>query len=234
MIGRLPPAYKSIPRSALVLAPAIVTAALAAQQVEPRRNPLANNPATIAAGQNLFDRTCQTCHGPGGQGDRAPALTRATFPHGHEDAEIFRTIRDGVRGTQMPPYRDHTERRRSGSSSPTSRACGVRPRLRRPAGRRRRRRRWSWRRTRDGREIRGLRRNEDTFTVQIVDAAGQLHSLDKLALAAFAWTRQRLRDERSAPLGRRSHLRAARQRERRAAQLADVLGRLSGHALFRR
>ena len=38
-------------------------------------------------------------------------------------------------------------------------------------------------RTRDGREIRGVRVNEDTFSVQIVDASGQLHSLDKLALA---------------------------------------------------
>src|SRR5439155_23413602 len=36
--------------------------------------------------------------------------------------------------------------------------------------------------TRDGREIRGLRRNEDTFSLQIVDASGQLHLLDKAAL----------------------------------------------------
>src|SRR5262245_12139313 len=40
--------------------------------------------------------------------------------------------------------------------------------------------------TKDGREIRGVRRNEDTFTVQIVDGRGQLHLLDKLALASVS------------------------------------------------
>ena len=39
-------------------------------------------------------------------------------------------------------------------------------------------------RTRDGREIRGVRRNEDTFSLQMVDASGQLHLLDKTTLAA--------------------------------------------------
>jgi putative heme-binding domain-containing protein len=38
-------------------------------------------------------------------------------------------------------------------------------------------------RTRDGREIRGVRRNEDTFSVHIVDGSGQLHLLDKATLA---------------------------------------------------
>src|SRR5262249_53509965 len=38
--------------------------------------------------------------------------------------------------------------------------------------------------TRDGREIRGLRKNEDTFSVQIVDASGRLHLLDRLTLAS--------------------------------------------------
>ena len=37
--------------------------------------------------------------------------------------------------------------------------------------------------TRDGREIRGLRRNEDTFSLQLMDAAEQFHLLEKRALA---------------------------------------------------
>jgi cytochrome c oxidase cbb3-type subunit III len=37
--------------------------------------------------------------------------------------------------------------------------------------------------TRDGREIRGVIRSEDTFTLQMTDASGQLHLLDKLKLA---------------------------------------------------
>jgi len=35
--------------------------------------------------------------------------------------------------------------------------------------------------TKDGRVIRGVRRNEDTFSVQMIDLAGQLHLLDKRA-----------------------------------------------------
>src|SRR5207302_7854044 len=35
----------------------------------------------------------------------------------------------------------------------------------------------------DGREIQGVRRNEDTFTLQMVDASGQFHLLDKTRLA---------------------------------------------------
>ena len=35
----------------------------------------------------------------------------------------------------------------------------------------------------DGREIQGVRRNEDTFSLQLVDASGQLHLLDKTKLA---------------------------------------------------
>ena len=37
-------------------------------------------------------------------------------------------------------------------------------------------------RTLDGGEIRGVRRNEDTYSLQIVDATGSLHLLDKLRL----------------------------------------------------
>src|SRR5471032_2248054 len=40
-------------------------------------------------------------------------------------------------------------------------------------------------RTKDGREIRGVRRSEDTFSVAIADATGTVHVLEKLTLAAF-------------------------------------------------
>jgi PQQ-dependent dehydrogenase (methanol/ethanol family) len=39
-------------------------------------------------------------------------------------------------------------------------------------------------RTTDGTEIRGIRRNEDTFSLQMTDANGQLHLLDKTKLAS--------------------------------------------------
>ena len=37
----------------------------------------------------------------------------------------------------------------------------------------------------DGRQIRGVRRNEDTFSAQIVDASGALHLVDKLKAKAY-------------------------------------------------
>ena len=38
--------------------------------------------------------------------------------------------------------------------------------------------------TLDGREIRGVRRNEDTFSLQMIDMAGQLRMFDKLQLSS--------------------------------------------------
>ena len=69
-------------------------------------NPLANNPTAVAEGQRLFDGTCQTCHGAGGAGDPGrggPTLTTSGLKHGDSDADLFRTIRQGVPGTDMPP-----------------------------------------------------------------------------------------------------------------------------------
>ena len=58
----------------------------------------------------------------------------------------------------------------------------------------------------DGREIRGVRRNEDMYSAQIVDATGRLHLLNKLQ--AHSLGRKPLADAerlRHAPLRRRDH-----------------------------
>src|SRR5437867_7242036 len=227
---------------------AISVGVLSAQQSDTTRNPLGNSPAAVAAGQRLYNRTCQGCHGSAGQGDRGPALNTGTFAHGREDGEIFHTIREGVAGSQMPPSRDLSDeqiwqlvsyirslaamgRSLSADAAATSsgnRAAGealffgsagcgtchqvngrgsvVGPDLS-TAGRQSRaalrakildpNTRVAAARggrggfggqtivvkTRDDREIRGVRRNEDTFSVQLVDASGQLHLFDKLTLA---------------------------------------------------
>ena len=49
----------------------------------------------IAAGRVVFDQACQSCHAPGGTGDRGPALNTGVFRHGSEDGDLFRTIREG-------------------------------------------------------------------------------------------------------------------------------------------
>jgi alcohol dehydrogenase (cytochrome c) len=223
---------------------AIVTA-VAAQQ--PDRNPFNSDAAAIAAGRLLFEQTCQSCHGAGGQGERGPALNSGVFSRGNADADLFRTIREGAAGT-MPPFRGfsddqiwqlvsylrslnqpdrpaasvsppltgnpaagealffgkaacascHQINGRGGIVGPDLSSAGridvaaLRQKIVDPStvaaaspGRGRgatTRPQVVVARTGDGREVRGVRRNEDTFSVQIVDASGQLHLFDKLQL----------------------------------------------------
>ncbi len=228
----------------LVLAQAAVVAGglLAQQPVsDVTRNPLAANPGAVADGQRVYNQTCQSCHGAAGQGDRGPSLTTAHFVHGDEDADVFHTIREGIAGTQMPPFRGLSDQqvwqlvtyiRSVQGAAPPERAAAVAPtaadgnaaageelfngkaacaschevngrggiagpdlsgagRLS-PAVLRQAivdpnsgaPKAMVVVTTRDGRTIRGVRRNEDTFSVQLVDAAGQLHLFDKLTLAS--------------------------------------------------
>jgi PQQ-dependent dehydrogenase (methanol/ethanol family) len=236
---------------------AVATALLLAQQANTTRNPLGTSAAAIAAGRVVFDQTCQSCHAPGGTGDRGPALNTGVFRNGSEDGDLFRTIRGGLPGTQMPPFSGLTDeqiwqtvayiRSLAGlrSSEPAAnatpvlgdRASGetlffgkarcaschqvngtggivgpdlstvtrasadaIRQKIRNPAapfaappvagrgvpvgrGGAGARPQVIVAKTREGREIRGVRRNEDTFSLQMIDAAGTLHLLDKLQLA---------------------------------------------------
>ena len=67
------------------------------------RNPFANDPAAAEAGKYHFRINCALCHGLGAHGGgRGPDLTRANKKHGNSDAAMFRTIHDGVPGTDMP------------------------------------------------------------------------------------------------------------------------------------
>ena len=77
------------------------------------QNPVAANPASIAAGKQAYDKQCAGCHGDTGKGDGSmgeelnpkPAnLVDADWKHGSTDGEIFVVIRDGVKNTGMKPY----------------------------------------------------------------------------------------------------------------------------------
>src|SRR4051812_25699325 len=216
------------------------------------RNPLASDASALPAGRQLYDQTCQACHGPAGQGDRGPALDRPLLARGENDADLFHTIQAGVPGTQMPPFPRLTDTdiwrlvvyirslqgrpTGAGATSATTPSTGGEPaagealfygtagcaschegngrggitgpdlsnagqqtgealeqkilepnRTTPPAP-------GTGRggpppvtvtvKTRDGREIRGVRRNEDTFSLQLMDGSGRLHLLDKLELAS--------------------------------------------------
>ncbi len=152
-----------------------------AQRSDTTRNPLANNADAAAAGRRLYDQTCQSCHGPAGQGDRGPALDAGRFVHGNEDGDLFHAIRGGVPGSQMPPFEGLSDEQTWQLVSYIRSLTAVAPAPARQAApppvvvvR-----------TKDGREIRGVRRNEDTFSVQLVDTAGAFHVFDKSTLEAY-------------------------------------------------
>jgi alcohol dehydrogenase (cytochrome c) len=203
-------------------------------------------PASAPDGKRVYDQACVSCHGPAGQGDRGPALNRGTFVRGNDDADLFRTIRAGVPGTEMPSFARLTDeqvwqlvsyiRSLSGLDTPPAAVTPVsadaaagegvffgkaqcsschdvngrggivgpdlstaarlspqalRRKILRPAEPIATGRgappppQVVVARTKDGRELRGVRRNEDTFSAQIVDASGTLHLLDKPTLAAY-------------------------------------------------
>ena len=65
--------------------------------------PVTANPAQIREGASLFRANCSACHGLSAQGGgRGPDLTSRRWIHGSTDAAIFRTISQGVPGTEVP------------------------------------------------------------------------------------------------------------------------------------
>jgi cytochrome c oxidase cbb3-type subunit III len=60
-------------------------------------------PTHVREGASLFRANCSPCHGLGAHGGgRGPDLTSGRWAHGSTDAAIFRTITQGVPGTEMP------------------------------------------------------------------------------------------------------------------------------------
>ena len=75
----------------------LLTAALSAQVRNPR-----TSREDVAAGARVFRSHCAECHGLKGEGGRGPDLTRGEYRLGSSDAALFKTIDDGIPGTQMP------------------------------------------------------------------------------------------------------------------------------------
>src|SRR5215472_3294541 len=85
---------------AALLCAAMAAVGLSAQD----KNPLAGDPQAAKVGESQFRANCAFCHGLGARGGgRGPDLTRAQKKHGNADADLFRTINEGVPGTAMPP-----------------------------------------------------------------------------------------------------------------------------------
>ena len=85
----------------------ILTTALAlAAQVDPeyiipRQNPFTTSADRKSGGQ-LFHGQCGRCHGPKGEGGLGAILAQPRLRHAPDDESLFKVIRDGVKGTEMP------------------------------------------------------------------------------------------------------------------------------------
>ena len=89
----------------LLIAFAAFVPRLSAQATQPpSTNPFNGDSAAATQGAVLFRQECVFCHGVAAKGGmRGPDLTTGSWSHGGSDAELFRTINDGVPGTAMPP-----------------------------------------------------------------------------------------------------------------------------------
>ena len=93
---------------------AIIAGAQGGQDPATIKNPIAATPESIAAGRQLYQRHCASCHGTSGEGGpgndlipAAPSLVGDEWAHGSSDGEIFSNIRNGVAPAfNMVPFKD--------------------------------------------------------------------------------------------------------------------------------
>ncbi len=79
------------------------------------KNPFAGDEKAVAAGKELFKKTCQRCHGPGGKGDGPDAdpdsmqdmdLTNPKRAARNSDGIVFYKIWNGRAKPKMPAQKD--------------------------------------------------------------------------------------------------------------------------------
>ena len=68
-----------------------------------KKNPLEGKPEAIEAGRQLYMNSCSGCHGPNAEGGRGPRIAQNADIRGASDGRLFNSIKNGVRGSDMPP-----------------------------------------------------------------------------------------------------------------------------------
>jgi cytochrome c oxidase cbb3-type subunit III len=71
------------------------------EYVVPKENPY-TTPVDLKRGEQLFGGQCAGCHGPKGEGGKGAVLAQPRLRRAPDDETLFRVIRDGVKGTEMP------------------------------------------------------------------------------------------------------------------------------------
>lgn len=86
-----------------LVAALLAGATLGAQTKDaPERNPFQPTPQIIQEGMAAFRANCAYCHGMDAKGMRGPDLT-SVYGGGATEESLYRTVRQGVPGTEMPP-----------------------------------------------------------------------------------------------------------------------------------
>jgi len=67
------------------------------------KNPFAGQPEAIEVGHTLYLQSCSGCHGPNAEGGRGPRLAQNNRIRGGRNRRLFDSIKNGVRGSDMPP-----------------------------------------------------------------------------------------------------------------------------------
>lgn len=67
------------------------------------KNPFEGNPDAILAGMGGYRLRCADCHGADGKGVRGPDITHV-WASGRTDQGLFRIVRAGIAGTEMPAF----------------------------------------------------------------------------------------------------------------------------------
>ena len=67
------------------------------------KNPFDGQPEAIEAGRQLYMNSCSGCHGPNAEGGRGPRIAQNGEIRGANDQRLFTSIKNGVRGSDMPP-----------------------------------------------------------------------------------------------------------------------------------
>ena len=96
----------STARSVIAAAAFFFLISLAQAQV---LNPLASDPRAAQAGGAIFRAQCATCHGADAKGIdsiEAPDLTLIWAREATTDASLFKTIKEGIAGSIMPPHQN--------------------------------------------------------------------------------------------------------------------------------